>query len=64
MLMLVIAMALTGVIATPSYADEAAPSQTATATTPSTEDVAANIVDTQNLLGQPWRGHGRHQRDL
>ena len=51
MLMLVIAMALTGVIATPSYADEAAPSQTATATTPSTEDVAANIVDTQNLLG-------------
>ncbi|MCI1194183.1 TPM domain-containing protein [Bifidobacterium pseudolongum] len=51
MLMLVIAVALTGVIATPSYADEAAPSPTAAATTPSAEDVSANIVDTQNLLG-------------
>lgn len=51
MLMLVIAMALTGVIATPSYADEAAPSQAATSAAPSAEDVAANIVDTQNLLG-------------
>lgn len=51
MLMLVIAVALTGVIATTSYADEAAPSPTAAATTPSAEDVSANIVDTQNLLG-------------
>lgn len=51
MLMLVIAVALTGVIATPSYAEEAAPSPTAAATTPSAEDVSANIVDTQNLLG-------------
>lgn len=51
MLMLVVAMALTGVAATPSHADEATPSQTATATAPSTEDVSANIVDTQNLLG-------------
>ena len=51
MLMLIIAMVLAGVTATPSRADEAAPSQTSTSTAPSGEDVSANIVDTQNLLG-------------